>query len=1507
MRRFLFSLLLLFGLSAVAPVAFAECDSTSGNSQICSDQGVAYAAINALNTLWLSTGTMTCNVTSTGSGTYYTYIETSALSGYGSYGLRYGCSTSTSTYSAGGRLYAVANTCSARSALDLSGGGTLFPTGQTQCTAGCEYVYLPSSSGGVLAQPTGNVCKAPPFDPGKNNQCDATTGPTQVGNPINMFTGTKTEIASDYSDPQGHLSFSRLYSSTPATAGTTLGPRWRHNYQSEIVSNGSAGGQRLNRPSGNSYVFKTSGTPSFDADVAERVASDSATGGWKVSTPDNRTEYFASGRLNKIEYPDGDVLSLAYDTSNKLTRVSDRKGRALSLAYSGALLTSVSLPDGTSISYAYDAKQRLVTTSYANADGSSSQAKQYLYENGQFPLLLTGIMDESNQRFATWTYDLQGRGTSSHHGASSDQVTIAYGTDRSWMTNALGETAEFGYQLQLGRAKLASSDKLCATCGSQSVEARTYDANGYPDKVTEFGGSITDYDYNARGLIVQKIESSNLAATKRVEQTDWHAQLALPTERRVYDAAGAQVGKQNWTYNSRGQVLTSTQTDPGNGGLRSTVTTYCEQAAIGAGTCPLLGLVTSVDGPRTDVDDVTTYQYYAADHPDCAASPATCPWHKGDLWKITDALGHATETLRYDGAGRVLSVKDANGVVTDFEYHPRGWMTASKVRGLDNASEADDRITRIDYWPTGLVSSVTLPDGSFTSYAYDAAHRLTDIVDSDGNRLHYTLDNADNRIKEEVLGEDDSLKRTLSRVYNQLGQLQTQADASANPTDFAYDANGNLTTTTDALGRTTRNDYDPLNRLIRTLQDMGGIAAQTQFQYDALDRLTQVTDPKGLNTTYTYNGLGDQTQLASPDTGITAYTYDSAGNRASQTDARGMSAGYAYDALNRLTGIQYIGAAGQNVTYVYDTVQPECAADETFAIDRLTAMADASGSTQYCYDHFGNLARKVQVTDGRTLTLRYAYTKAGQPSAVTYPDGTTVDYAHDGQGRIAEVGVTVQGAVREVLLGNAGYYPFGPVAGWTYGNGRTLTRTLDLDYRPQAIHDAATDGLNFGYSYDAAGNLTALHTADLAEPPRASFDYDALNRLTAFRDGAAGATIESYGYDATGNRTSFTNSTGTQAYAYPADSHRLSSVNGIARTFDATGSTTAIGTKEFVYNAANRMSQVKQGGVVAMNYAYNAKGEQVWRHQGNDETFFAYNETGQLLGEYDAAGMPIKQYVWMDDLPVGVIVGNQLDYIEPDHLGTPRAVIDPARNVAVWSWDLSSEAFGASPPNADADGDGIPFVLDLRFPGQRYDAASGLNYNYFRDYDTGSGRYVQSDPIGLNGGINTYLYANANPLMFVDPNGLWGVADLPSIPQPVLDFTTGVADAASLGLGPLARQLLDVDGGVDRCSKAYSAGEWASLALGAGRMAYAGIAKVGAAAAADGAAAMAFRNGLKRVMRGPLAGSSYRIKTYEDLMGIYGSDAAIQAAAGRTNRAINAVGADLGIGGAVGAATCGCP
>lgn len=678
---------------------------------------------------------------------------------------------------------------------------------------------------------------------------------------------------------------------------------------------------------------------------------------------------------------------------------------------------------------------------------------------------------------------------------------------------------------------------------------------------------------------------------------------------------------------------------------------------------------------------------------------------------------------------------------------------------------ADDQVTRVEYYPNGLVSSTTLPDGSFTSYVYDSAQRLTAIVDADGNTLHYTLDGAGRRIKEEVIGEDGALRRTLSRVYDTFGRINAVQDAAGVSVSFSYDANGNLSSSTDALGRVATNGYDPLGRVAMMIQDVGGIHATTGITYDANHNMREIVDPKGLRTVYQHNAFSELTRLNSPDIGQTDYTYDSAGNTLSSKDARGQSTHFQYDALNRLTAKKYSDSR-LDVAYFYDVSPSDCESFESFATGQLVRMTDGSGETRYCRDRFGNLTRKVQTVNGRSFTVRYSYTRAGLISSIAYPRGLKVDYVRDGMGRIAEIGVSQDGSARKVVLGTASHHPFGPVEGWIFGNGRSTRRTLDLNYRPSAIASSFSgqEKAKFSFDWDAAGNLGSLHAKRTDRSTYISFEYDGLNRLTAFEDGLTGTAIERYTYDATGNRTSFTNAEGTQSYQYPADSHRLSAAGGVSRSYDPAGNTVAIGNNRmrFQYNAAGRMSRADRDTVTVMEYTYNGHGEGVCRGSDVAKTYSVFDEVGHWLGDYDG-NRDIQQVIWMDDLPVAVIADDTLFYVETDHLGTPRTLVDPQTNAVVWSWDLAGEAFGNSAPDEDPDWDCIPVRFDMRFPGQRFDSATGLNYNYFREYDPGTGRYTQSDPIGLGAGPSTYLYANGMPTGAFDPLGLKAVrAPLPA-------------------------------------------------------------------------------------------------------------------------------------------------
>jgi RHS repeat-associated protein len=254
--------------------------------------------------------------------------------------------------------------------------------------------------------------------------------------------------------------------------------------------------------------------------------------------------------------------------------------------------------------------------------------------------------------------------------------------------------------------------------------------------------------------------------------------------------------------------------------------------------------------------------------------------------------------------------------------------------------------------------------------------------------------------------------------------------------------------------------------------------------------------------------------------------------------------------------------------------------------------------------------------------------------------------------------------------------------------------------------------------------------------------------------GTGGGPAGQRPYDFNGNRRFDDGSTYTTA----ATSNRLLSVSGaVNRTYsyDLAGNVTSDGTRTFTYDDAGRLASVSAG--ASTSYVYNALGQRVKKLTGGTALYFVYDEGGHLLGEYTGAGALVQETVWLGDTPVATLRPNgaggvNVYYVHTDHLNTPRRVSRPADNVVVWRWN--SDAFGATPAESDPDGDGISFAYGLRFPGQYLDQESGVHYNYMRDLDPATGRYIESDPIGLAGGLNTYAYVKDNPISLSDPTGL---------------------------------------------------------------------------------------------------------------------------------------------------------
>ena len=320
------------------------------------------------------------------------------------------------------------------------------------------------------------------------------------------------------------------------------------------------------------------------------------------------------------------------------------------------------------------------------------------------------------------------------------------------------------------------------------------------------------------------------------------------------------------------------------------------------------------------------------------------------------------------------------------------------------------------------------------------------------------------------------------------------------------------------------------------------------------------------------------------------------------------------------------------------------------------------------------------------------------------------------------------------------------------------------------------------FARDAAGNITALGNASGANPATETYSYDPLQRLTGVSD--AGAALESYTYNKTGDRLSKTASgLATGAYLYTSGTHQLASIGNAPRTNDANGNTTGsvIGgeTFGFGYNGRNRLTVAQRNGQTVGTYTYNALGQRIGKvatfPQASTERY-AYDERNDLIGEY---GSTNRDYIWLDGIPVAVIdntingsfTTSVVNYVHADGLGTPRAVTNSAGTV-IWSWAYAGNPFGEQQPTSSTG-----YVLNLRFAGQYYDAESGTVNNGYRTYCAACGRYMQSDPIGLAGGISTYATDLNNPLSYNDPLGLRSptpgeIAMLSPIFNNTVDFST---------------------------------------------------------------------------------------------------------------------------------------
>ena len=616
------------------------------------------------------------------------------------------------------------------------------------------------------------------------DSCNAKTAP-KVGNPITVNGGVKQQVEVDYRNASGTLQLIRTYRSDDG--------RWLHNYQVAGIDpakvnykespdyacyyaidsatgkpwcfgyagNGSPNSFSLRRGAGRLINFGTASDHAPAKDVNDRAAPilDAAgqRTGWRVTNgASDAVEVFdLSGRLLSSTARNGQVTTFTYSDAatpaaiapkpGLLIKVLDAFGQSLQFAYdSQGRLARMTDPAGQAYQYAYDTLGNLASVTYP--DGNT---RTYVYNelantsNVAQTNLLTGIIDENAGRYATFAYFGDRRGKSTEHAGAVEKYALTYpdGSTTS-VTDPLNANYRYVYTNTVGVLRLANATRPAAS-GTGTVSASTsYDINANIATYQDFDATLTVYSYDlARNLETKRVEASGSAVVRTIS-TEWHATLRLPL--RIAEP----LRRTTYTHDAAGNILTKTvQATTDANGAAGFNATLAGTPRTWTYTYSTLGQLLTVTGPRTDVTDTTTYAYD----------------EQGNLSTVTNALGHVTTLSNYDAHGRAGRVTDANGLVTDFSYTPRGWLSSTTAGGATTSYTYDN---------AGQLTGVTLPGGTTLAYTYDAAHRLTAIADSAGNSVQYTLDNMGNRTGEQVKDGSGTLTRQIARAYDALNRLK---------------------------------------------------------------------------------------------------------------------------------------------------------------------------------------------------------------------------------------------------------------------------------------------------------------------------------------------------------------------------------------------------------------------------------------------------------------------------------------------------------------------------------------------------------------------------------------------------------------------------------------------------------------------------------------------------------------------------------------------------------------